>query len=282
MDAEPPVDSAAGLLRVGAPGADARDEVDERGDALLAEAFARNEAGLYLGGVEPARMLWRVANCGTTPEPSALEPAPRPAPVRPENECFRLSSTRWIRRAWRFAVPQRTYSYSLRGNLPGLIGTPGFASSWRMTGRSSKHTTGSSGSSLRAHSRSTSSMRSTYSSLIVGTHHIFFPPRLEAMVREDDPRCLPAEPRGDPSFHRLKRDESNAPSRPPLPAACCRAEAAAWDADRRPSHARARAPGSASRSAPSLSGSCRQPRLQRSPCRPVSTSSAARDRHRSD
>src|SRR5712692_5671084 len=59
-------------------------------------------------------------------------------------------------------------------------------------------------------------MRSTNSSLIVGTHHIFFPPRLEAMVREGNPRCLSAELRRDPSLHSLKCDEPDAPACPAL------------------------------------------------------------------
>jgi len=59
-------------------------------------------------------------------------------------------------------------------------------------------------------------MRSTNSSLIVGTHHIFFPPRLEAVVREGNPRCLSPELRRDPSLDGLKRDEPDAPACPPL------------------------------------------------------------------
>src|SRR5260370_714003 len=55
-------------------------------------------------------------------------------------------------------------------------------------------------------------MRSTNSSLIVGTHHIFFPPRLEAMVREGNPRCLSSQLRRDPSLHSLKRNKPDAPA----------------------------------------------------------------------
>ena len=51
---------------------------------------------------------------------------------------------------------------------------------------------------------------------MVGTHHIFFPPRLEAMVRESDSRCLSSELRRDSSFHRFGRHEPHAPARAAL------------------------------------------------------------------
>src|SRR5438067_2112315 len=57
-----------------------------------------------------------------------------------------------------------------------------------------------------------SSMRSTNSSLIAGTHHIFFPPRLEAMVRECDPGSLPPQLRCDSSCDRLRRHEAHRPA----------------------------------------------------------------------
>src|SRR5205807_6894360 len=61
------------LLRTAAPCRDKRDEIDERGDAPLAETLARDEARFELGGIEPARVLGRVVQHEAAPQPPPLK-----------------------------------------------------------------------------------------------------------------------------------------------------------------------------------------------------------------
>src|SRR6266545_6844866 len=64
------------------------------------------------------------------------------------------------------------------------MGRPARLAPRNATGRSSNVTTGSSIAYGRASTFSTSSMFAMYSASSVGTHHIFFPPRLQLVVGE--------------------------------------------------------------------------------------------------
>src|SRR6266851_2505755 len=59
-------------------------------------------------------------------------------------------------------------------------------------------------------------MRSTYSPSIAGTHHLFFPPRLEAVAREDYSCGLTPESTRYPALYGFRRHQSHRPPRPPL------------------------------------------------------------------
>src|SRR5574341_867923 len=65
---------------------------------------------------------------------------------------------------------------------PGAIGVPGRAESRSWTGRSSRATTGSRSFAGLARRSSTFSIRVRYSWSTFGTHHIFFPPRLQLVA----------------------------------------------------------------------------------------------------
>src|SRR5689334_10811711 len=104
----------------------------------------------------------------------------------------------------------------MRSGLPGAAAEDGRAESRSTTGRSSRHTTGAAGSAGRAYSSSRSSMRSTNSVVISGTHHIFFPPRLEPVAGKRDANGLSPDLRHDPSPRRLLGDEGRGPDRAPL------------------------------------------------------------------
>lgn len=54
------------------PGADVASQRRQVGDPALAEALARNQARLHLGGVEPTRVLRRVVDLEALPERAAL------------------------------------------------------------------------------------------------------------------------------------------------------------------------------------------------------------------
>src|SRR6266542_3498752 len=56
---ELPIDAAAVLLRAEVPGAGTAAQLGEGRHAVPSEAFARPQAHLDLGGVEPARVLGR-------------------------------------------------------------------------------------------------------------------------------------------------------------------------------------------------------------------------------
>src|SRR5436189_2088112 len=97
---------------------------------------------------------------------------------------------------------------------PGAIGRPlrSVACSW--TGRSSSATTGSfsvAGFSIRF---STSSIRSTYSRFSSGTHHIFFPPRLQLMATQQPPDRFLADRCDDALSRHLLRQQNDRPARP--------------------------------------------------------------------
>src|SRR6266498_2414615 len=97
---------------------------------------------------------------------------------------------------------------------PGTIGTPGLAESRSWTGRSSSATTGSRSFSGFASVSSTSSIRVTYSSSSFGTHHIFFPPRLQLVAGQHSADRLSAYRGDDLSASRLLGDQRQRPLRP--------------------------------------------------------------------
>src|SRR6266508_1362147 len=113
-----------------------------------------------------------------------------------------------------FAVTLRTYSESRRATRPGAIGVPGRAESRSWTGRSSSATTGSRASAGLARISSTSSIRFTYSSSTFGTHHIFFPPRLQLVAIQHPADRLSAHRGDDLSASRLLGDQRQRPLRP--------------------------------------------------------------------
>src|SRR5215471_10261283 len=55
-----------------------------------------------------------------------------------------------------------------------------------------------------------------YSSSRSATHHIFFPPRLEVVVEQQNPDGLPTHLRYQFPLHRLLGHQSNRPTRLPL------------------------------------------------------------------
>src|SRR5262249_29833241 len=94
------------------------------------------------------------------------------------------------------------------------MSSPGRSELRSTTGLSSRHTTGSAGSSGRAYSRRTSSIRSTNSPSMAGTHHIFFPPRLEVVVGEDDSDGFATDAVHDLACDRLLGGQAHGPSCP--------------------------------------------------------------------
>src|SRR4051794_17502117 len=161
---------------------------------------------------------------------------------------FRLSSTKWIVSAsgyaiakvtatranskpersgvgkvkWRpafgsttqktFAVPRRSYSLSRRASRPGLAGIGARTSACRVTGFSSKQTTGSAGSYGFSYVSSTSSILRMYSSSSSATHHIFFPPRLEVVVQEENADGFSSHAGRQFAFHGFLGDQPHGPS----------------------------------------------------------------------
>src|SRR4051812_13956360 len=113
-----------------------------------------------------------------------------------------------------FAVPRRSYSLSRRATRPGFMATGGRTSRCKTTGFSSSHTTGSFSESGFSYTASTSSMRAIYSSSSVGTHHIFFPPRLEIVGFQQDPDGLPAHAGHQLALHYLFHQQAHRPTRP--------------------------------------------------------------------
>src|SRR5665213_1189125 len=103
-----------------------------------------------------------------------------------------------------FVIPSRFPSrYCWRG---------GRTSAWSVTGFSSKHTTGSSGLQGFSYVSSTSSIFATYSSLSSATHHIFFPPRLEVVVEQQNPNALSSYSRNQFPLHRFLGHQTHGPS----------------------------------------------------------------------
>lgn len=92
-----------------------------------------------------------------------------------------------------FAVPHRLYSLSRLAIPPGLAGTGYRTSSCRLTGFSSRQTTGSEASKGFSYVARTSSILETYSSSSSGRHHIFSPPRLQIVALEQDANRLTAD-----------------------------------------------------------------------------------------
>jgi hypothetical protein len=76
-------------------------------------------------------------------------------------------------------------------------------------------TTGSSSESDFSYKASTSSMRAMYSWSSAATHHIFFPPRLQIMIPEQNADRFPPHLPHQLLLHRFLGDESNAPPRLP-------------------------------------------------------------------
>src|SRR5450631_2762395 len=110
------------------------------------------------------------------------------------------------------AVPQRSYSLSRLASRPGAAGEAGRMSAWSVTGFSSRHTTGSSGLQGFSYVSSTSSIFATYSSLSSATHHIFFPPRLEVVVEQQNPNGLSSCSRNQFPLHRFLGHQAHGPS----------------------------------------------------------------------
>src|SRR5262249_40583368 len=93
---------------------------------------------------------------------------------------------------------------------PRQVGNRLKSSNW--TGRSSRQTTGSIGSSGLSYRSSSSSMRSTYCRSSARTHHIFFPPGLQVVLLEQEPDGLAADRRNHLSLRGLLGDQAHAPA----------------------------------------------------------------------
>src|SRR5215831_7456900 len=81
----------------------------------------------------------------------------------------------------------RSYALSRRASRPGSAGAAGRTFACKVTGFSSKHTTGSAGLYGFSYVSSTSSILEIYSSLSSATHHIHFSQRLEIVIEEQNP-----------------------------------------------------------------------------------------------
>src|ERR1019366_1219629 len=114
------------------------------------------------------------------------------------------------------AVPQRSYSLSRLASRPGAAGEAGRTSACSVTGFSSRHTTGSSGLQGFSYVSSTSSIFAMYSLLSSATHHIFFPPRLEVVVEQQDPDGLTPNAGHQFAFHGFLGYQTHGPSRAPF------------------------------------------------------------------
>src|ERR1017187_3059886 len=110
------------------------------------------------------------------------------------------------------AVPHRSYSLSRRASRPGSAGEEGRTSACSVTGFSSRHTTGSWGSLGFSYVSSTSSILAMYASLSSATHHIFFPPRLEVVVEEQNPDRFPSHAWDQPALHLFLGHQSHGPA----------------------------------------------------------------------
>jgi hypothetical protein len=92
-----------------------------------------------------------------------------------------------------------------RATRPGCTATGGRTSSYNTTGFSSIHTTGSRAESGFSYTANTSSMRATYSSSSSATHHIFFPPRFQVVVFEQNSDRLSSHPWHQLALYRFLR-----------------------------------------------------------------------------
>src|SRR3954451_16390669 len=111
-----------------------------------------------------------------------------------------------------FAVPRRSYSLSRRASRPGLAGIGARTSACRVTGFSSKQTTGSAGSYGFSYVSSTSSILPMYSSSSSATHHIFFPPRLEVVGKKQDAYGFSAHAGNHPPLHGFLGHQTHGPA----------------------------------------------------------------------
>src|SRR5438045_2876370 len=96
------------------------------------------------------------------------------------------------------------------------MGIGGRVSSCNTTGFSSTQTTGSRSDSGLSYAVSTSSILKMYSSSNFPTHHIFFPPRFEVVVCEQNPNTLSAHARNKFALDDFFGQQSHGPARPPL------------------------------------------------------------------
>src|SRR6201998_2168709 len=123
--------------------------------------------------------------------------------------CFRLHSAEYVGRTatFVFAVASR------RATRPGLMAWGGRTSWWSTTGFSSTQTTGSRSLSGFSYTAKMSSMRRMYSSSSSATHPIFFPPRLQVVVFQQDPNRFPSHSRNQFAFHHFFAQQAHRPAR---------------------------------------------------------------------
>src|ERR1035437_10883998 len=69
---EMPADASASAIGAGVPSAGAAVQFGESGDPITAEALARPQTCLKLGGIKPTAMFGRVVNGETRPQPAAV------------------------------------------------------------------------------------------------------------------------------------------------------------------------------------------------------------------
>src|SRR5215467_7552271 len=111
-----------------------------------------------------------------------------------------------------FAVPCRSYSLSRRVSRPGSAGDEGRTSACSVTDFSSRQTTGSAGLYGFSYIPNTSSRSPRYSSVSSGTHHIFFPPRLEVVVEQQNPNRFPSHPGNQSPLYGLLGHQAHRPT----------------------------------------------------------------------
>src|SRR3954447_16471993 len=114
------------------------------------------------------------------------------------------------------AVPQRSYSLSCLASRLGLAGEAGRTSACSVIGFSSRHTTGSLASYGCSYVSCTSSILAMYSSVSSATHHIFFPPRLEVVVKKQNPDGFPSYSWDQSALDRFFGYQSHGPPSAPL------------------------------------------------------------------
>src|SRR5438105_1251404 len=85
-----------------------------------------------------------------------------------------------------------------------------------VTGFSSTHTTGSSGLRGRSYVSRTSSILAMYSRFSSAMHHIFFPPRLEIVVEQQDANSFSSDRGNQFPLHRFFGHQPHRPAGTPL------------------------------------------------------------------
>src|SRR6476659_7776212 len=110
------------------------------------------------------------------------------------------------------AVPQRSYSLSRLASRPGDADAAARTSACNVTGFSSRQTIGWLASYGRSYVSSTSAIFEMYSSLRSATHHIFFPPRLEIVVKQQDADGLSSHSGYQSPLHRFFHYQPNGPA----------------------------------------------------------------------